>query len=116
MGVESDAIIRSRCEFSVWLSVIRVIRAISGSLVFSVPLWFKTALAGRIDAEEDLAELDRLLVLRDDFLDHAAGFGSDFVEELHRLDQADHRRRCDAIADLDERWGFRIGGGVECAD
>ena len=50
----------------------------------------------RIDPEQRLAELDRLPVLDQDLGDDAGAAGLDVVEDLHRLDDADDRRRRDA--------------------
>src|SRR5690349_14275535 len=59
------------------------------------------------NAEQRLAVLYRLPVFNIN-LDHfAAGFGLNLVHELHGLDNANHRLRLDARADLYERLGRR---------
>src|SRR5687767_5641391 len=42
----------------------------------------------RLDDEQRLVELHRLLVLDEDLADHARGVGLDLVQHLHRLDDA----------------------------
>src|ERR1051325_10518111 len=44
----------------------------------------------RIHPEKDLAELDRLRVLRRDVADHARDLRFDLVHDFHRLDDAHH--------------------------
>ena len=73
-------------------------------------------LGAGIDFEERLVEFDRFAIVAEDGDDFAADFGRDFVENLHRLDDADRRRRIDAVPDLDIRFGLRIRPAVERAD
>ena len=48
--------------------------------------------------------------------DRARRLGLDLVEDLHRLDDADHRVGAHALADGNEGRAVRIGRGVEGAD
>src|SRR5207244_364399 len=73
-------------------------------------------LGRRINLEEHLPELDRLLVFHLDLDDDAGAVGGDLIEDLHRFDDADHGGGGDARADLDERLGIGAGGGIEGAD
>ena len=56
----------------------------------------------RLDLEQELAVLDRLGVLDVDRADDACGLGLQLVEELHRLEDAQHLSGNDGVADVDE--------------
>src|SRR5262245_45314765 len=56
-----------------------------------------------LQLEEEIAVLDRLLVLHGDPPDAALVLGLDLVHQLHRLEDAQRLPRLDRIADLDER-------------
>jgi hypothetical protein len=62
-----------------------------------------------LDAEERLAELDRLGVLGVDLLHHARDVGLDLVHQLHGLDDAHHLALLHAVADADVRLGVGTG-------
>src|SRR5689334_15275114 len=62
----------------------------------------------RGDAEQGLAELDRLAVLDQDLGDRARDAGRDLGEDLHRLDDADGGVGPDGRTDRDEGRG--VGG------
>src|SRR5512145_234408 len=74
------------------------------------------AVSVETEAEERLAVLHRLGVLRVDLGDHAVGVALDLVHELHRLDDAQDLPLPDPVPDAHVRR--RIGGGrrVERAD
>src|SRR5947209_1103025 len=73
-----------------------------------LPVAYCLSLSRGIDREQHLPVLDRLLVLDEDADDGATALGGDFVEDLHRLDDADDRVRLDLTADLDERLRVRV--------
>jgi len=70
----------------------------------------------RVDAEQDGAVLDRLLVLDQDLGDDAGAAGGDFVEDLHRFDLADDGGGCDFGTNVHIRLGVGLGPRVEGAD
>src|SRR5262245_10069068 len=62
-----------------------------------------------LELEEELAVLDGLGVLDVDGTHHARALGLQLVEELHRLEDAEHLTRDDRVADVDEGRGSRLG-------
>src|SRR5690606_20460474 len=90
----------------------RMRRAISPRLAMRI----FSNMAASADHEQGLAVLDRLAVLDQDGLDHAAGVGLDLVHQLHRLDDAQALAAGDLLAELDQRLRARCAGAVEGAD
>src|SRR6266480_441818 len=69
----------------------------------------------RIHPEKDLAKLNRLRVLCDDFPNHARDLGLDLVHDLHGLDDAHHLPHIHPAADLHVGLCRRFGRLIERA-
>src|SRR5688572_928751 len=70
----------------------------------------------RLDQEERLVELDRLLVLDEDLDDGPGHLRLDLVEDLHRLDEAEDGLGRHLVAHLHERLRARRRRAVERPD
>src|SRR6056297_1238027 len=69
-----------------------------------------------LDAEQRFTEIDRLLILGQNFDDRPTTFSRDFVEDLHRFDDADNGVLRNSIAHFDVGFRFGIGSSVKSAD
>src|SRR5574343_877636 len=77
---------------------------------------FSNMMGCSADHEQRFAKFDRLAVIDQDGLDDAGSVGFDFVEQLHRFDDAQGVALLDGLADLHEDAGAGGGGTVEGAD
>src|SRR5688500_4429522 len=74
---------------------------------------FCIPLAAGIHLKQRFVEFDRFAVFAQHGDDLAADLGRNLVEDLHRLDDADHCRRIDAVPDLHVRLSLGVGTAVE---
>src|SRR3989304_10278406 len=82
---------------------------------FAMRTFWNMRLGERLNQHERLAVLHRVAVLREDPHHPAAHVALDFVEELHRLDDAHGLPRLHHVALADEGRSIRGGGAVEGA-
>src|SRR4030095_9699201 len=68
------------------------------------------------DSEQRLPIFNRLSVFNINLRHFAAGLSLNLIHQLHGLDDADHRIRVDAAADLHKRFGVRRRGAIKSAD
>src|SRR5206468_10246832 len=90
--------------------------AISPRLAMRIFSNMVCGVSGSADYEQRLTELDGLAVLHQDLGDGAGHVGIDFVEELHRFDDAQGIAFLHGRTDVDEGRGARGRGAVEGAD
>ncbi len=71
---------------------------------------------GFLDQEEDLVVFDRLAILHEDLRYPPVDVRFDFVHQLHRFNDAQHRAHADALTNFNIGFGIRRGSPVERAN
>src|SRR5216684_4123280 len=103
---------RSASEYTATVPIPNSLQAQMTRRAISPRLAMRIFLKGA-DAKQSLPVLDRLAVGDQLARHHSGDFGLDFVHELHRFDDAEHRARLHRLAHTHERRRARRGAFVE---
>src|SRR5512145_2109144 len=89
----------SECTTTVLMPSSRQARWIRSAISPRLAIRIFSNMAISANHEQRFTKFDRLAILKQDSLDHAGGIGFDFVEQLHRFDDAQRVALLDALAD-----------------